>query len=104
MTAHAQLQLTQEASVVMEEADIWGTCRIDITRDRGGKKSVTVNKGEIVDLARLERLKSNARLDVVTWNRHQPFDPTGHGWFCADANPGSSGRAPDAGSASATIS
>ncbi len=79
MAADAQLEMAEKARVVVEEADIGRTGRRDVARHGGGEKRFAVNQGEVVDLARLERLERDPRLDVgrgdldqlVFWNCRQ---------------------------------
>ena len=104
MSADPQLELTQEASVVVEEADVGSAWRIDVSGDGGGEKSLSIHQSEIIDFARLKGLIRDTRFDVRVWDRHQSLSPTRRGWLGAHATAGSSGKPPDAGSASATIS
>src|SRR5207244_2964599 len=104
VSADAKFQLTQEAGVVVEEADVGCAGRIDVSRNRGGQKSLAIHQGEVVDLARLEDAIGNARLDMGVGDGHQPLGPARRCWLGAHATAGSSGSSPATGAASATIS
>ena len=71
VTADAQFQLAEEARVVVKEADIRRTRRIDIAGHTGCAKGLAVDQGEIIHLARLKRLKRESRLDVRRRNLDQ---------------------------------
>ena len=60
MPTDPQLKLAQEARVVVEKTDVRRAGRIDVSRDAGSAEGLTIDKGEIVDLARLKFLVRQA--------------------------------------------
>ena len=59
MAADAQLEMAQEAGVVVKKTDVGRARRMDVARNGGGAESLAVDQGEVVDLARLQRLKAS---------------------------------------------
>ena len=59
-----QLELAEEASVIVKEADIRSAGGRDVAGNGGGEKSLAVDESKVVDLAWFQVVVGDPRLDV----------------------------------------
>ena len=73
MAADAQLQVAEEAGVVVEETNVRRARRMDVAGDIGSAEGFAVDEGEVVNLPRLHRGKGKTRLQVGRRDLNQPL-------------------------------
>ncbi len=73
MSSDTQLQMAQEARVIVKKTDVRGAGRINVSGDAGCAKGLAVDEGEVIDLAWLKLLIRDSWLLEWRRNRDQLF-------------------------------
>lgn len=71
MSVDLELELAEEARVIVEEADIRRAGGRNVAGHGGGQKRLAIDESKVVDLARFQVLVGEPRLFMRAGNLHQ---------------------------------